>query len=331
MNDEIWNRPNRNPNDQPAPDATAAPAPVPSASTDEPQQAASEQPAQQQPLFTIPTTSTSPVAARRPLSKRASGAASFAAVVVLSAALGAGLIAGIDSLRGSDNGNAANAGTGSGSPSTISTSMPSGSTALPDVADIYASVSPSVVEITTTARNGGGLGSGVVLSTDGLIITNNHVVEGATSISVNFSDGQSATARVVETKPNNDLAVIKVDGISGLKAAKIGKSDALRPGDEIIAIGNPLGLDNTVTTGVVSALDRQLDGGRGEASLDGLIQIDAAVNSGNSGGGLFNANGELVGIPTAIENPTGQSVFVGVAYAIPIKTAQTSLTSLATL
>jgi putative serine protease PepD len=247
-------------------------------------------------------------------------------VVVLSAALGAGLITGIDALRGDDSGGSS---ASNGGGTAISTSMTS--SAAPDVADVYASVSPSVVEITTTARNGGGLGSGVVVSSDGLILTNNHVIEGAAGITVNFPDGQTATARVIETKPANDLAVIKVDGVSNLKAVKIGNSSSLRPGDEIIAIGNPLGLDNTVTTGVVSALNRELQGGRGEATLEGLIQIDAAVNSGNSGGGLFNANGELVGIPSAIENPTGQAVFVGVAYAIPINTARADLTSLATL
>jgi putative serine protease PepD len=352
MNDQnwIWSRPRpdeSNPqptNDAPVPEPppTASEAPqmpagnaaepkplftIPAERRDAPQAAIAEKPTEAPPLFTIPPVTPPAAAARRPLSKRAGGIASLAAVVVLSAALGAGFITGIDALRGDDGGSA-----GGGGSTAISTSLPSVSTGAPDVADVYANVSPSVVEITTAApRNGGGLGSGVVLTTDGLILTNNHVVQGATSITVNFSDGQTATAKVIETKPNDDLAVIKVDGVSNLKAAKLGNSDKLRPGDEIIAIGNPLGLDNTVTTGVVSALNRELQGGRGEATLENLIQIDAAVNSGNSGGGLFNASGQLVGIPSAIENPTGQAVFVGVAYAIPINTALHDMTSLANL
>jgi putative serine protease PepD len=333
---EIWRRPTSDENDAPevrddsTPRPSAAeetPQPAPESVTNEatPQSAPRTEASETAPLFTIPAAR--PAApARRPIARRASGVASFAAVVVLSAALGAGLITGIDALRGDDSGGSS---ASNGGGTAISTSMTS--SAAPDVADVYASVSPSVVEITTTARNGGGLGSGVVVSSDGLILTNNHVIEGAAAITVNFPDGQTAIARVIETKPANDLAVIKVDGVSNLKAVKIGNSSSLRPGDEIIAIGNPLGLDNTVTTGVVSALNRELQGGRGEATLEGLIQIDAAVNSGNSGGGLFNANGELVGIPSAIENPTGQAVFVGVAYAIPINTARADLTSLATL
>ncbi len=301
MNDEFWNRPTGNES-----------------------AAASDDAIQRPPLYSIPPASLPPPSPPAG-GKRAGGIASFAAVAVLSAALGAGFITGIDALRGDGGSSAAPP----SSSTAVSTSL--AATGSTSVADIYDAVSPSVVEITTTARNGGGLGSGVVMNTDGLILTNYHVIEGATTIEVSFSDGQTATAKVIETKPNDDLALIDVDGISNLKAAKLGNSDSLRPGDEIIAIGNPLGLANTVTTGVVYALDRDLQGGRGEASLSNLIQIDAAVNSGNSGGGLFNTSGELVGIPSAIENPTGQAVFVGVAYAIPINTALNDLTTLASL
>ncbi|MGE0058378.1 MAG: S1C family serine protease, partial [Dehalococcoidia bacterium] len=218
MNDDIWSRP----------------------SPTEPLEA-SDAAIQRPPLYSIPPASTPPSG---PTSgKRAGSIASLAAVIVLSAALGAGFITGIDTLRGDGGSSAAPP----SSSTAISTSLAATGTA--SVADIYDAVSPSVVEITTAARNGGGLGSGVVVNADGLILTNYHVVEGATSIQVNFSDGQTATAKVVETKPNDDLALIDVDGVSDLKAAKLGNSGSLRPGDEIIAIGNPLGLENTVTTG----------------------------------------------------------------------------------
>ncbi len=253
---------------------------------------------------------------------RLGGMASLFAAMVISATAGAGLVSGLESLRQDDNTAAALPGSNS---QLVPTSLVTGS-----VADIYEAVSPAVVKISTTARNGGGLGSGVVINGDGLILTNYHVVEGATTIEVSFSDGQTAIATVVETSEANDLALIDVDGINNIVVAEIGNSNALRSGDEVIAIGNPLGLANTVTVGVVSGLERELGGNRSSAGLSHLIQLDAAVNSGSSGGGLFNASGELVGVPTAIENPTGNAVFIGIAYAVPMSIALENLQTLAT-
>ncbi|MFG1697143.1 S1C family serine protease [Nonomuraea sp. NPDC049309] len=202
------------------------------------------------------------------------------------------------------------------------------------VAEVAATVQPSVVMI----QGQTGEGSGVVLSEDGLILTNNHVVDGASQgggqMKVKFSDGKTADARVVGTDPATDLAVIKAEGVSGLTKATLGDSDALKVGDPVLAIGSPLGLDGSVTAGIVSALDRtlttgpeqqQLPPGWGQeqqspgTTIGGAIQTDAAINPGNSGGALVNAAGELIGINTAIASDAAGG---GVGFAIPVNTAK---------
>ena len=191
-----------------------------------------------------------------------------------------------------------------------------------DVSDIAAKCGPSVVEITTEAVTSGnsifgqyvqqGAGSGVIFSEDGYIITNNHVIEGATSIAVRTQDGTEYKAQLVGTDAQTDLAVIKIDA-SGLTPATIGESSSLQVGDAAIAIGNPLGeLGGTVTTGIISALDREITV---EDETMTLLQTDAAINPGNSGGGLFDANGNLIGIVNAKESSTGVE---GLGFAIPI-------------
>ncbi|SDJ79121.1 S1C family serine protease [Nonomuraea jiangxiensis] len=204
------------------------------------------------------------------------------------------------------------------------------------VAEVAAKVQPTVVMIEGQT----GEGSGVVLSEDGLILTNNHVVEGAAQgggqMTVKFSDGKTARATVVGTDPATDLAVIKAEGVSGLSKATLGDSDALKVGDPVLAIGSPLGLDGSVTAGIVSALDRtlttgpeqrqQLPPGWGQeqqqspgTTIGGAIQTDASINPGNSGGALVNAAGELVGINTAIASEAAGG---GVGFAIPVNTAK---------
>ncbi|WP_436757552.1 S1C family serine protease [Streptosporangium sp. V21-05] len=214
------------------------------------------------------------------------------------------------------------------------------------VADIAQAVQPSVVSIEIRTAAGGGEGSGVVLSADGLILTNNHVVEAGgqggpgSQVTVKFSDGKSATAKIIGTDPATDLAVIKAEGVSGLTKATIGDSDRLKVGDSVLAIGSPLGLSGSVTAGIVSALNRTLtvggdqgqqqlppgwgrqqpQGGSGSTTIGGAIQTDAAINPGNSGGALVNAAGEVVGINTAIATNGGEGS-IGVGFAIPITTA----------
>ena len=194
---------------------------------------------------------------------------------------------------------------------------------------IYREMSPSVVHITSTALvydfffnvvPQRGSGSGFIIDKRGYVITNNHVVEDARSLEVTLASGRKVPARLIGRDPLNDLAVIKIDNAGEkLHIARLGDSDPLQIGQLAIAIGNPFGLDRTVTTGVVSSLGRTLrtDAGR---EIRGLIQTDAAVNPGNSGGPLLNSRGEVIGINTAIFSPTGGSV--GIGFAIPINTVK---------
>jgi len=162
----------------------------------------------------------------------------------------------------------------------------------------------------------GGLGSGVIVSPEGYILTNNHVIEEADEIQVFFNDGRKAPAKVIGTDPDSDLAVLKVE-MSKLPTIVLGNSDATQVGDQVLAIGNPFGVGQTVTSGIVSALGRnQL----GINTFENFIQTDAAINPGNSGGALVDTNGNLLGINTAIYSRSGGSM--GIGFAIPVTTAK---------
>ncbi|TFY98960.1 Do family serine endopeptidase [Ramlibacter humi] len=161
-----------------------------------------------------------------------------------------------------------------------------------------------------------GLGSGVIISPDGYILTNNHVVEGADEIEVTLNDSRTARAKVIGTDPDSDLAVLKID-LDRLPIITLGNSDALQVGDQVLAIGNPFGVGQTVTSGIVSALGRnQL----GINTFENFIQTDAAINPGNSGGALVDVSGNLMGINTAIYSRSGGSM--GIGFAIPVSTAK---------
>ena len=192
--------------------------------------------------------------------------------------------------------------------------------ALPDLPDLVERVMPSIVQIRVDSL---GTGSGIVIDRSGHILTNRHVVQGATRLVVELRDGTTATAEVTGMDAGNDLAVIRVDlPAESLIPAVFGDSGAVRVGEPVFAIGNPFGLGFTVTSGIISGLGRESDGEPGGHSIRGVLQTDAAVNPGNSGGPLFNAGGEVIGINTALENPYGQRVFVGVGYAVPSNAAQ---------
>ncbi len=163
------------------------------------------------------------------------------------------------------------------------------------------------------------LGSGVIVSPAGYILTNHHVVDAADEIEVALSDGKKLLAKVVGIDPETDLAVLRVDA-EGLPAISFGRSEALRVGDPVLAIGNPFGVGQTVTSGIVSALGRS---GLHINTFENFIQTDAAINPGNSGGALVDANGDLVGINTAIYSRSGGSM--GIGFAIPVSTAKTVL------
>jgi S1-C subfamily serine protease len=197
------------------------------------------------------------------------------------------------------------------------------------IIDAYNTVSPTVVFITSTVLTfdfglpqefpAQGVGSGVVVSPEGYILTNDHVVEDADTITVSFSPGEEIEAVLIGTDPPTDLAVIKIEPIANLPVATLGDSDNVIVGMTAIAIGNPFSLERTVTAGVVSSVNRTLDAVTGDI-IFGIIQTDASVNPGNSGGPLVNSRGEVIGINSAIISPVRGSV--GIGFAIPINTAK---------
>ncbi|HXH76945.1 S1C family serine protease [Nocardioides sp.] len=198
------------------------------------------------------------------------------------------------------------------------------------VEDVAAAVLPSVVKIDVAGPEGAGSGSGIILSSDGMILTNNHVVDAASGtgqIVVSFADGTSAGATILGADPLTDTAVIQTEGVSDLDAAVIGTSASLAVGQEVVAVGSPFGLDATVTSGIVSALDRPVNVGRdtsGNSTTYPAIQTDAAINPGNSGGPLVDMSGAVVGINSSIRTAASQSGqqgpagSIGLGFAIPI-------------
>jgi putative serine protease PepD len=244
-----------------------------------------------------------------------------AGVAVLALAVGSGALGGWIALQADDD--AATTTVGSGSSTSNRNTEPAPVINRDDLANVAAAVQPSVVSIRTDSSGG----SGVVYDDQGNIVTNNHVVAAANggTVTVTFSDGKSVEADVVNTDPRTDLAVVRVSGVSGLTPAKIGDSGAMRVGDTVIALGSPLGLQGTVTAGIISAFDRTIPVSdeqqnpflRQQAvqTISGLLQTDAPINPGNSGGALANTKGELIGINTAIAGSSGGNI--GVGFAIP--------------
>ncbi|CAM5649302.1 S1C family serine protease [Streptomyces aurantiogriseus] len=274
----------------------------------------------------------------------------LAAVAIIAAAIGGGTAYGIQELTGKDQ---------VVSSSTTTSVVPSSKTG--DVASIAAAVSPSVVEISATLSGGSSTGSGVIITSDGEIITNNHVVSGASSIKVTTSDGKTYTAQVVGTDSSKDLALIKLENASGLKAATLGNSDGVKVGDTVVAIGSPEGLTGTVTSGIVSALNRdvtvstdesqgqqqqqqgggwpfefggqQFNGDTGSSTTTyKALQTDASLNPGNSGGALIDANGNIIGINSAMysaaDATSSDAGSIGLGFAIPINTVKSDLATL---
>ncbi|MBV9607327.1 MAG: trypsin-like peptidase domain-containing protein [Solirubrobacterales bacterium] len=217
------------------------------------------------------------------------------------------------------------------SATTTAASQPSGSSC--DVTSIAEQKLPSVVTIFAGSGTSSGVGSGEVIRPDGAILTNNHVilpaVQGGGGLQVVFADGSTASATITGRDPLTDLAVIRVTGKSGLQPISIGSSSDLRIGQGVVALGAPLGLSSTVTSGIVSALGRTVHV-PGEASQSALlidaVQTDAAINPGNSGGALVNCSGDLIGVPTAgatVPSPSGESSggSIGLGFAIPVNLA----------
>jgi len=204
------------------------------------------------------------------------------------------------------------------------------STGARKISDIYEAAKHGVVQVTSTsvvsnnffgAQEQQAQGSGFVIDKDGHVVTNYHVVEGAKKVQVSFSDEEKKDATVVGTDPSTDIAVLKIQGAwsRSLIPLTLGSSSAVQVGDAVVAIGNPFGLERTVTAGIVSALQRRIQAPNG-FQIDQAIQTDAAINHGNSGGPLLNANGDVIGVNAQIESESGGNV--GIGFAIPIDTVK---------
>ncbi|MFF0105337.1 trypsin-like peptidase domain-containing protein [Streptomyces hirsutus] len=278
----------------------------------------------------------------------------LAAVAIVAAAVGGGTAYGVQELTGGTTvASAGSAATGV---------VPTGQKGT--VAGVAKAVGPSIVEINAESNAGSSTGSGVIITDDGEIITNNHVIAGASSVEVRTSDGKTYTADVVGTESSKDLALIKLRDASGLTTATLGDSDEVQVGDEVVAIGSPEGLTGTVTSGIVSALDRDVTvstdesqgqrqqqgqpGGGWPFEFDGqefngdtggstttykAIQTDASLNPGNSGGALIDMNGDIIGINSAMYSSSGgdssaDAGSVGLGFAIPVNTVKSDLPAL---
>ena len=267
--------------------------------------------------------------------RRGPGWFALVASVLVASLLGAG--GAVTAVRYMD----ARGGHASSHSSTAPTAIATGSTTktvnsagqAPDWEAVSAAVSNAVVSIAVATDKGEALGSGVIFDKEGHIITNNHVVAGASKIQVTLADGRVYDAETTGTDPATDLAVIQLKNApDNLTVAQLGDSDKLATGQDVMAIGNPLGLSSTVTTGIISALDRPVvnsqseDGSSGSAVYTNAIQIDAAINPGNSGGPLFDEKGQVIGITSSIatmsrSSSEGGSGSIGIGFAIPVKLA----------
>lgn len=244
---------------------------------------------------------------------------------IVVAALIAGLVGGGAGFGGAyallDRPSAASSSTLTGQPATNASTTPIDGS----VQAAAAKATPSTVDIRVTTSQGTAEGSGVILTADGDVLTNNHVVAGSTGrIQVTLSDGSTHTATLVGTSPSYDLAVIKLDGVSGLTAATLGRSADVAVGQQVVAIGSPQGLTGTVTTGIVSALNRTVavQGEDGSGVVYNGLQTDAPINQGNSGGPLVNLDGQVVGINSAIATAGQSTGSVGLGFAIPVDQAR---------
>lgn len=192
---------------------------------------------------------------------------------------------------------------------------------------VYQAIRPALVLIQTQSSGEDegrtkGLGSGVVINDSGAILTSLHVVAGVSEIQLTFADGTQSAAQITATQPENDIAVLLADQAPAqLVPAVLGNPNAMQVGDEAFVIGNPFGLHSSMSAGVISGFDRSFQPPESDQRLQGLIQIDAAVNPGNSGGPLLNRYGQVIGIVVGIVNPTEQEVFIGIGFAVPIDVA----------
>ena len=193
--------------------------------------------------------------------------------------------------------------------------------------EVYQIIRPSLVLIQTKSpgkdgKSDNGLGSGVIVNANGDILTSYHVVDGASEIEVTFADGTQSKGAIVDSMPENDIAVLSAEQLPEMVIpAVLGNPGAMRVGDQVYAVGNPFGLYSSMSAGVISGFDRTFEPDNSNLKLTGLIQMDAAVNPGNSGGPLLNRDGQVIGIVEGIANPVDENFFVGIGFAVPINIA----------
>lgn len=263
-----------------------------------------------------------PMPPARPVSSGRSGlrtGAIIALALVLALVFGTGLFAGWQFGRTSTAGNPSVATLQPGNTPNVTVPQLNGNNIESVREAVIAKVRPAVVQVNVTLQGGSAIGSGVIIDGRGYIVTNNHVVSGAQTLEVVLYDGTRLTAQVAGTDPADDLAVIKVSPPKqGLTTVKLGDSSKLTVGQDVLAIGNPLGITQTVTNGIISALGRNVSEGQGGATLPDTIQTDAPINPGNSGGALVDMQGNLIGIPTLTAiDPEFNTPASGVGFAIP--------------
>jgi S1-C subfamily serine protease len=247
--------------------------------------------------------------------------------LLVAAVLGGGVAVGVDRAVGDEGGTTVIREVTAGTSESTAFRNSSGKT----ISDIYGSAKRGVVQVLATsvvsdnpffgAQQARVLGSGFVIDKSGHVVTNYHVIEGASKVEVSFSGNDEMPATVVGKDPSTDIAVLRIKGAQGraLTPLELGSSDAVRVGDAVVAIGNPFGLERTVTAGIVSALQREITAPNGFA-IDRVIQTDAAINHGNSGGPLLNADGKVIGVASQIESSSGGNV--GIGFAVPINTVK---------
>jgi S1-C subfamily serine protease len=247
--------------------------------------------------------------------------------LLVAAVLGGGVAVGIDRAVGDEGGTTVIREVSAGTSESTAFRNSGGKT----ISDIYGSAKRGVVQVLATsvvsdnpffgAQQARVLGSGFVIDKSGHVVTNYHVIEGASKVEVSFSGNDEMPATVVGKDPSTDIAVLRIKGAQGraLTPLELGSSDAVRVGDAVVAIGNPFGLERTVTAGIVSALQREITAPNGFA-IDRVIQTDAAINHGNSGGPLLNADGKVIGVASQIESSSGGNV--GIGFAVPINTVK---------
>lgn len=256
-----------------------------------------------------------------PQNQQGRGGAMLIFTLVLAIIFGVALFAGLEFARSSTS-STSNIATTSKAIATTSTTSSSGTTIEAQQEAAIAKIEPAVVELEATTAQGQQIGSGVIIDLKGDIVTNYHIVNGEESITAVLFNGRTVQAQLVGTNTADDLAVVRIQPFANMAVAQIGNSSALVVGQEVLAIGNPLGITETATKGIVSALNRSVTESNG-TTISKAIQTDAAVNPGNSGGALINLQGQLIGIPTLTAvNTESNTVANGVSFAIPSNLVQ---------